>query len=155
MDRSSATRLGEAAAGLGVVAVAALFVWFALGQTGATGSGRYELVARFPNATGVTTGSDVRMSGLRVGTVTAQDLDPQTFQAVLRLSIDERIRLPVDSAAAITSEGLLGGSYIALVPGGDPDTLAPGEEIVETQGAQDLMGLIGSIINRSGDASAP
>ncbi len=145
--------LAEALAGLAVIAVAAWFLLFALGRTGASGTDSYQLTARFPNATGISVGSDVRVSGLKVGTVTGQKLDPASYQAVVTLSVDKGVSLPLDSSAAITSEGLLGGSFIALVPGGDPDKLAPGDEITDTQGATDLLGLIGSIINRS-DAPA-
>jgi phospholipid/cholesterol/gamma-HCH transport system substrate-binding protein len=92
---------------------------------------------------------------MKVGTVTSQTLDPASYQAVVTLSVDKAVSLPLDSSAAITSEGLLGGSFIALVPGGDPDKLAPGDEISDTQGATDLMGLIGSVINRSGSSETP
>ncbi len=145
--------VAEALAGLAVVAVAGVFLAFALGRTGASGSDSYHLTARFPNASGISVGSDVRVSGLKVGSVTAQKLDPQSYQAVVTLSVDTNVKLPLDSSAAITSEGLLGGSFIALVPGGDPEQLAPGDEITDTQGSTDLMGLIGSVINRSGGAS--
>jgi phospholipid/cholesterol/gamma-HCH transport system substrate-binding protein len=142
--------VAEALAGLAVIALAAWFLLFALGRTGTTGADSYELKARFPNASGISVGSDVRVSGLKVGSVTAQVLDPASFQAVVTLSVDSAVKLPLDSSAAITSEGLLGGSFIALVPGGDTEQLAPGDEITDTQGATDLMGLIGSVINRSG-----
>ena len=142
--------LVEALTGLAVIAVAAWFLAFALGRTGSTGTSSYELAARFPNAAGISVGSDVRVSGMKVGSVTAQRLDPATYQAVVTLSVDSAVKLPLDSSAAITSEGLLGGSFIALVPGGDPGMLAAGDEITDTQGATDLMGLIGSVINRSG-----
>jgi phospholipid/cholesterol/gamma-HCH transport system substrate-binding protein len=149
--------VAEALAGLAVVAVALWFLLFALARTGSSGADSYQLSARFPNASGINVGSDVRVSGLKVGTVTAQKLDPASFQAVVTLSVDSTLQLPADSSAAITSEGLLGGSFIALVPGGDPEMLRPGDEITDTQGATDLMGLIGSVINRSGstDSAAP
>ncbi len=147
--------LAEALAGLAVIAVAAWFLLFALGRTGASGTDSYQLTARFPNATGISVGSDVRVSGMKVGTVTGQTLEPASYQAVVTLSVDRGVSLPLDSSAAITSEGLLGGSFIALVPGGDPEKLAPGDEITDTQGATDLMGLIGSVINRSGTEDAP
>lgn len=147
--------LAEALAGLAVLAIAAWFLIFALGRTGSSGTDSYQLKARFPNATGIAVGSDVRVSGMKVGTVTAQMLDPASYQAVVTLSVDSGVRLPLDSSAAITSEGLLGGSFIALVPGGDPEQLAPGDEITDTQGSTDLMGLIGSVINRSGGSEAP
>ena len=147
--------VAEALAGLAVIAVAVWFLVFALGRTGSSGTDSYALTARFPNAAGISVGSDVRVSGLKVGTVTRQKLDPASYQAVVTLSVDKAIKLPLDSSAAITSEGLLGGSFIALVPGGETDFLAPGDEITDTQGSTDLMGLIGSVINRSGgDAPA-
>lgn len=147
----------EALVGLVVIAAAALFIQFAAGRTsGAVGDGRYTILARFPNITGVAEGTDVRVSGMKVGAVTGVKLDPKTYQAEVRLSVDDSVRLPADSSAAITSEGLLGGSFIALLPGGDPATLKPGDEITDTQGATDLMGLVGSYINRpsGGDAEA-
>jgi phospholipid/cholesterol/gamma-HCH transport system substrate-binding protein len=142
--------LAEALAGLVVLGIAAWFLMFALGRTGSNGDAVYPLKARFPNAAGINVGSDVRVSGMKVGTVTAQTLDPESYQAIVTLAVDSKVKLPLDSSAAITSEGLLGGSFIALVPGGDPEKLAPGDEITDTQGSTDLMGLIGSVINRSG-----
>lgn len=145
--------LGEAIAGLLVVVAAILFLLFALGRTGGAAGDSYALSARFPNATGIAVGSDVRVSGMKVGTVTGQRLDPASYQAVLTLAVDGAVKLPADTSAAITSEGLLGGSFIALIPGGESESLRPGDEISDTQGATDLMGLIGSVINRSGDAA--
>lgn len=142
----------EALIGLIVVVVAAAFLWFAWDRN--SGSDRYKLTARFPNVAGVSVGTEVKMSGMTVGAVTAQSLDPATFQAVLTLALDPSVRLPLDSSAAITSDGLLGGAHIALIPGGDPELLRAGDEISDTQGATDLMGLIGAFINRSGDAPA-
>jgi phospholipid/cholesterol/gamma-HCH transport system substrate-binding protein len=142
--------VAEALAGLLVLLVAGWFLAFAWGRTGGSTTDSYHLTARFPNATGINIGSDIRVSGMKVGTVVAQKLDPATYQAVLTLAVDSGVKLPADSSAAITSEGLLGGSYIALIPGGDTETLRPGDEITDTQGSTDLMGLIGSFINRSG-----
>jgi phospholipid/cholesterol/gamma-HCH transport system substrate-binding protein len=145
----------ESLIGLLVLIVAVWFVQFTYARTERGGGrGGYQLSARFPNSTGVTVGTDVRISGIKVGTVTAQKLDPASFQAVMQLSVADSIKLPTDSSAAITSEGLLGGNYISLIPGGDTTTLKPGAEIVDTQGAQDLMGLVGSFINKTGSAAA-
>ena len=145
----------EALAGLAVVALAAWFFLFASERTrGAVGSESYRLTARFPNVTGVAVGTDVRVSGLKVGSVTSAALDPETFEAVVTLTVDSAVSLPSDSVAAVTSEGVLGGSFIALIPGGERTTLKPGAEIVETQGATDLMGLIGAVMNQSGGSSA-
>ena len=146
--------LAEAITGLLVVLAAIAFAVFALGRTGGSGGDSYALTARFPNVTGVNVGTDVRLAGMKIGTVTGQRLDPQGYQAVLTLSVDNAIKLPADSSAAITSEGLLGGSFIKLEPGGDTETLRPGDEITDTQGATDLMGLVGQVINRSGGEPA-
>jgi phospholipid/cholesterol/gamma-HCH transport system substrate-binding protein len=148
----------EAVVGLIVLVVAAVFVVFFYERTSADiGSDRYQIGALFTNATGVAVGTDVRVSGIKVGAVTSHKLDPQTFQARLGLSIDRSIKLPIDSSAAVASEGILGGTYIALTPGGDPETFRDGDEITDTQGSVDLMELIGGFINQTdepGDAKA-
>lgn len=147
--------LFEAIVGALVIAVALVFVvHFYQRTSGNIGSERYRVDALFPNATGISVGTDVRVSGIKVGTVAAQSLDPDTFQARLGLSIDRRIKLPIDSSAAVTSEGILGGNYISLTPGGDPEYLAEGDEIIDTQGSVDLMALIGGFINKSGNDEA-
>ncbi len=146
----------EALIGLFVVLAAAAFVAFAWARTGAAGGqDGVNLVARFPNIGGVTLGTDVKVAGVKVGRVTGLELDPGSYQAVLRLSVDRGLKLPIDSSAAISSEGLLGGNFIALTPGGEPQMLKDGGEIIETSGAPDLMGLIGSVVNRSGGDPPP
>jgi phospholipid/cholesterol/gamma-HCH transport system substrate-binding protein len=146
----------EAITGLLVVVMAAGFVLFAWARTGAGGGqDGVTLLARFPNIGGVTLGTDVKVAGVKVGKVAGLELDPASYQAVLRLTVDRGLKLPIDSSAAVSSEGLLGGNFIALTPGGDPALLKDGEEIVETSGAPDLMGLIGSVVNRSGEAPPP
>jgi len=145
----------EALIGALVLLVGVWFVVFAYGRTERGGlDDAYTLTARFPNASGIAVGTDVRVSGLKVGSVVGQDLDPQTYQALVRLQVDREVKLPLDSSAAITSEGILGGNYIALTPGGDTEMLAEGDEITDTQGSVDLMSLIGSVINRTGDSSS-
>lgn len=139
--------LVEALIGAVVVLVAALFLVYAYTSTAVGGSGHgYPLVAHFPSATGVSVGTDVRISGIKVGSVTKQELDPQTFQAKVTFTVQNGVELPVDTIAKIASEGILGGNYIELAPGGEMDTLKPGEEIEQTQGSVDLMGLIGRAI---------
>lgn len=143
--------LVEALIGLLVVLIAVFFVLFAWQRTGGGGAAdALHVTALFPNATGVNVGTDVRVAGLRVGTVSGQRLDPQSYQAEVTLALDPKTKVPADSSAAITSEGLLGGTYIALMPGGDPAPLKDGDTIVDTQGAMDLMGLVGQFINKSG-----
>jgi phospholipid/cholesterol/gamma-HCH transport system substrate-binding protein len=145
----------EALIGAAVLLVAVWFVTFAYGRTGRGGmDDGYTITARFPNTSGVSVGTDVRVSGLKVGTVADESLDTATYQALLKLTIDKNVKLPLDTSAAITSEGILGGNYIALAPGGDTEMLREGDEITDTQGAVDMMSLIGSVINRTGEAKA-
>lgn len=145
----------EALIGAAVLLLAVWFVAFAYGRTERGGvDGGYTISARFPNSSGVSVGTDVRVSGLKVGTVADEGLDPQTYQALLKLTIDKSVKLPLDTSAAITSEGILGGNYIALTPGGETEMLRAGDEITDTQGAVDMMSLIGSVINRTGAAQS-
>ena len=128
----------------GVVLAAAAFFLVYAGQTTGFGeaSGDYDLQASFRSAEGVSVGTDVRLAGVKVGTVTSMDLNAQTFRADVQLAIEEGIDLPDDTAAVIASEGLLGGNFVELVPGGSPFNLEPGGEIVDTQGSVSLISLL-------------
>jgi phospholipid/cholesterol/gamma-HCH transport system substrate-binding protein len=146
----------EALVGLLVVLLAVWFVFFAWQRTGGELRQSIKVTALFPAANGVSVGTDVRIAGLKVGTVAAQRLDPQSYQAQVTLALNQDVKIPSDSSAAITSEGLLGGTYIALLPGGSQTPLKNGDAILETQGSVDMMGLVGSLINRSGgEGQAP
>ena len=133
----------EIAAGLLVVAAALGFVIFA-GKGAGMGSGgdTYDLRASFRSIEGVSLGSDVKLAGVKVGTLTQVTLNSQTYMADAVLSLQKSVALPSDSAVLISSEGLLGGNYIELQPGGMPDFLGPGDEIEDTQGAVSLVSLL-------------
>jgi phospholipid/cholesterol/gamma-HCH transport system substrate-binding protein len=109
----------EVLAGAAVLAAAIGFVIYAGQTTGffATDGG-YDLKASFRSVEGITLGSDVRLAGVKVGTITSLSLNPTTFFADAVVSVDSDLRLPDDSAILISSEGLLGGNFIELVPGG-------------------------------------
>ena len=147
---------GEALVGLLVVLLAVWFVSFAWDRTGGgTKSGAIRITAIFPNASGVTAGTDVRVAGLKVGSVTGLSLDPQSYQVKVAIALDPSIKLPADSSAQVTSEGLLGSTFVAFTPGGSPTLLKNGDTITDTQGSMDLMALIGQFINKpSGDKPA-
>ena len=141
---SSAERT-ELWVGAAVLAVALGFLfWSTSGGAGLTqGLGNsYELRASFPNVDGIESGTDVRVAGVKVGRVSSVRLNPETYLAEAHLRIPESIVLPTDSAALIQSNGLLGGAYIELQPGGAPDNLAPGDEIEDVQGAVSLISLM-------------
>jgi phospholipid/cholesterol/gamma-HCH transport system substrate-binding protein len=135
--------LMETAVGALVIAIALGFFIFMYSTTGVgKGSGGYHLTAKFKNVEGINVGSDVRMSGIKIGSVTSQTLDNKSYDAVLTFAIDPAIKLPDDSTAKITSEGLLGGKFIALEPGGSETLLSDGGTITYTQGALDLWALV-------------
>jgi phospholipid/cholesterol/gamma-HCH transport system substrate-binding protein len=141
--------VGEAIVGVAVVVLAVWFVVFAWGRTGGgRKAGAIEIAAIFPNASGVNVGTDVRVAGLKVGSVSALSLDPQTYQVKVAMALDPTVKLPADSSASVTSEGLLGSTFVAFTPGGSPTMLRSGDTITDTQGSMDLMALIGQFINR-------
>jgi phospholipid/cholesterol/gamma-HCH transport system substrate-binding protein len=136
----------ETVLGAVVLAVAALFLLFAYRSADLGSVQGYELEAHFSSTGGLQTGSDVRISGVKVGTVNAQTLDPKTFLAVVRMSIDSSVQLPKDTVAVIASESLLGGKFMALEPGGDPDTIPAGGRIEYTQSTPGIEQLLGQVI---------
>jgi phospholipid/cholesterol/gamma-HCH transport system substrate-binding protein len=134
----------ETGMGLAVIAVAASFLIYSL-SVGGVGKARgaYDVTARFGEAGSLAPGASVSVAGVKVGTVSQITLDPKTYMAVTRLSLDPTVKLPSDSTAKITSDSLLGGMHVAIAPGASPDDLKAGGEIENTQGAVDLFGLIG------------
>jgi phospholipid/cholesterol/gamma-HCH transport system substrate-binding protein len=150
-----AEKVSEILAGGAVLAAAAAFLVYAGQSTGFSGdSGSYPLTASFRSADGVSVGTDVRLAGVKVGTVTALALNPQTFYADATISVKNDVILPDDSAILISSEGLLGGNFVELIPGGSPDNLAPGEEIEDTQGSVSLITLLMKFVGGSGSDEA-
>lgn len=125
-------------------------IWFFLYAYNKTGgpvmSNGYTLYARFDNIDGVTTGTEVRISGVKVGSVSKIAMDNQTFLANVTISIDKELKLPVDTEVAVASNGLLGSKYIQIIPGLEERRLKPGEEIIKTRGGQNLESLIGQFI---------
>lgn len=137
----------ETLIGAVVIVIAVGFFVFAYTISGITmGQGGYRVSASFENIEGVTVGSDVRMSGIKIGTVYGQSLDPETYQAVVTLALDRSIRLPDDSSARITSEGLLGSRFITIEPGGSERMLEDGDMLIFTQSAVDIWSMIGRAI---------
>jgi len=137
-----------------VLAFATIFLVFAYRTADlGTGNGGLNLIAKFDQIDGLQIGSDVRMSGIKVGTVTSQILDPETYRAIVGISIRDNILLPEDTAAKVAAESLLGGSYLDLEPGGAEDMLENGDEITFTQSSVSLMDLIGQAIFSSSDKS--
>lgn len=143
MNRKS---IAEIIMGAVVLGVAAVFLYYAVSHSGRAVSQGYAVTARFDRIDGLGQGADVRLSGVKIGSVVEQRLDPDTYLAVVTMRVDPRVRLPVDTSAEITSESLLGGRYIALVPGGSDRMIADGGAITATQAAVSLEALLGRFI---------
>ena len=136
----------ETVMGAVVLVVAALFIVFAYNKAEVGKVEGYEIVAKFDRVDGILAGSDVRMSGIKVGTVTVSVLDPKTYFAKVSMNIRSDIKIPDDTSIAVSSDGLLGDKFLALSPGGSDEMLGAGGEITTTQGSIDLMSLVGQMI---------
>ncbi len=141
----------EVLTGAGVLAVAAVFLIY-LAQVGGvslSASGMDTYTASFRSAEGVGVGTDVRLAGVKVGSVLELNLDPQSFRASAVFSVQDDVLLPDDTAAVISSEGLLGGSFVELLPGGSITNLEPGSEIEDTQGSISVVRLLMKFVSGS------
>ncbi len=136
-----------------VVAVAVGFLYYAYANANAASLGGYDVAAKFQRVDGLNVGTDVRLSGIKIGSVSSLALDPKTYQATVHLNIRSDVKLPDDSSIMVTSTGLLGNSYLSVSPGGSDTMLPAGGQIRNTQGSVDLMSLIGRFA--TGGASAP
>lgn len=136
----------ETVLGAVVLVIAAMFMAFAYSASDLRAVTGYDITATFLKVGGLERGSDVRISGINVGTVTGQRLDPHTFEAKVTMSISSDVKLPTDTTAAIVSDGLLGGKYINLVPGQSTDRIAAGGTVGRTRDFQSLEDLVGEII---------
>jgi phospholipid/cholesterol/gamma-HCH transport system substrate-binding protein len=140
----------ETLIGAVVIAVAALFFFFAYSSTGSGPVSGYDVVAKFNRADGVNIGTDVKLSGIKVGTVAKMALDPKNYNAVVTIAVANSVKLPDDSSVRITSEGLLGSQYLSIEAGASMQMIKPGGEIENTQGSIDLMGLLGKAVFSAG-----
>lgn len=146
----------ETLIGAAVVVIAAGFFLFAYQSSGkgSTASG-LKLSAVFDNASGINIGTDVRIAGVKVGTVTGFTLDDTNFQAVVTMQVDPKLKLTDDATAKVTGEGLLGSNFITIEQGGSDTILADGGTIQNTQGAVDIWSLISqAMFSKSGGGDA-
>jgi phospholipid/cholesterol/gamma-HCH transport system substrate-binding protein len=136
----------EVAAGALILAVALGFLGYGMAQTGRRTVGGMTLHARFNAIDGLGVGSDVRIAGVKVGSITSEQLDPKTYQADVAFTVGNGIPVPKDSSAAVTSDGLLGGKYLSIEPGADDQMLADGGLITITQSSVSIEQLLGKFI---------
>ena len=136
----------ETVMGAIVLLAAAGFVMLAYEAADVKGNGGYEIAAEFGSTGGLSVGDDVRISGIKVGQITAQQLDPITYVATVSMAIEPTIKIPSDSSARITAASLLGGNYLELMPGAATDTLGAGGVIYDTRDPISLSDLLGKAV---------
>lgn len=134
-----------------VLLAAAGFVSLAYEAADIQGTNGYEIQAEFGATGGLSVGDDVRISGIKIGRITAQSLDPDTYSARIAMAINPDIMIPADSSARITAASLLGGNYLELMPGADEDMLAPGDVIYDTRDPVSLTDLLGKAVFAGAD----
>ena len=143
--------VAELAAGAAVLAAAAGFMAYAAANTGrGVGSGT-RLSAKFDNVGSIGSGADVRMAGVKVGSVVGTAIDPKSYQAVVSFTVQPDIKISDDSSAAISTGGLLGGAFMSLSPGGSDKMLGDGGTVTITQSATNLEDLLGKFIFNVGN----
>ena len=143
----------EIVMGAVVLLAAAGFIALAYEAADMKGADGYEISAEFGSTGGLVVGDDVRISGIKVGQITRQQLDPVTFVARISMAIDPAIKLPADSSARITAASLLGGNVLELLPGAALDNLKDGAVIYNTRDPISLTDLLGKAVFAPGGAS--
>lgn len=143
----------EAITGAIVLVVGAILLVFAYVKTKGTDSADFTISANFERIDGLSIGNDVRMSGIKIGKVVSQSIDPDTYMAKVTVAVDPTLKIPSDSSASIASEGLLGGKYVDISPGGAMENLQAGEAIEHTQSSVNLESLIGKMIFSKNEAA--
>ena len=139
--------VAESLIGLAVLVAAGVFLAVLVGDRGSNYVGdSYEISANFLSAEGITQGTDVRIAGISVGSVSGMAFNPETFEAEVTLRLDDEVLLPDDSLVAISTEGLLGGNFVEILPGGSPDNVGPGGRLFQTQSALSLIELLAGFV---------
>lgn len=142
----------EVFVGGAVLAAAIAFAVYAGQATGLSRSGdSYSLTASFRSLEGVSVGTDVRLAGVKIGTVTQMALNPESYRADTVFSVAKNIEIPDDSAVVVSSEGLLGGNFVEIMPGGSLFYFEAGDEIDDTQGAVSLVSLMLKFVSGGND----
>ena len=141
----------ETVMGAVVLLAAVAFLSIAYEAADLRGSGGYEIEAEFGATGGLSVGDDVRISGIKVGQIVRQELDPATYSARIVIALDPAIQVPADSSARITAASLLGGNYLELMPGAEDETLAAGAVIYDTRDPVSISDLLGKMVFSSGN----
>jgi phospholipid/cholesterol/gamma-HCH transport system substrate-binding protein len=147
--------VAETLIGAAVVAVAVAFLAFAYFRTGWGSLSGYEINARLAKVDGLAVGTDVRLAGIKIGTVTDLTLDPKTYLVTVHMNIRDDIKLPTDSSVLVTQAGFLGGQYLSVTPGGDDKMMVAGSYFDSAQGSIDMMNLVGRFAGGESTSNQP
>ena len=147
--------IAETLIGAAVVAVAVAFLIFAYNRTGSGSLSGYEINAKMPKVDGLSVGTDVRLAGIKIGTVSDLTLDPKTYLVTVHMNIRNDIKLPVDSSVLVTQAGFLGGQYLSITPGGDDKMMTAGAYFESAQGSIDVMNLVGRFATGANTSNQP
>jgi phospholipid/cholesterol/gamma-HCH transport system substrate-binding protein len=145
----------ETLIGAAVVAVAVAFLAFAYYRTGSGSLSGYELNAKLSKVDGLGVGTDVRLAGIKIGSVTDLTLDPKTYLATVHMNIRDDIKIPADSSVLVTSAGFLGSQYLSITPGGDDKMMVAGGYFENAQGSIDIMNLVGRFATGAPTSNQP
>lgn len=144
-------QIAETLVGAIVLAIAAVFLTYSLTTANRSAGGGYALSAQFGSVDGLASGADVRLSGVKIGSVSGIRLDPRTYNASVEFTVARGVEIPTDSSVRLRNEGLLGGVYLEVEPGGNEEVLQPGEEIEYGQGAIDVIRLLSEFVTGGGN----
>ena len=147
--------IAETLIGAGVVAIALVFAALVYYRTGSGTVSGYEINAKLSKADGLAVGTEVRLAGIKVGTVSDLTLDPKTYLVTVHMNIQHDIKLPVDSSILVTQAGFLGGQYLSITPGGDDQMMTAGTYFENAQGSIDVMGLVGRFATGGSTSNQP
>jgi len=139
----------ETIIGFAVLICSAMFLMFALQSSNIKAASKYSLKAKFDNIEGILIGSDVKISGIKVGSVINQYVDEETYNAVVELSVDKHVKLPRDSNVKVSTSGLIGSKFLEIQPGADEKFLTDNGEIRYTQSTINLEDLISRFVFNS------
>lgn len=142
----------EIIVGTFVLLCAGFFLFGSIKSSQSKNSNKYALIAKFDNIEGIAAGSDVKVAGVKIGSVEEQYLDSKTYRAALKIMINSDVKLPVDSSVKIASEGLLGSKFLSIEVGSDEELLKENQEIQFTQSSVNFEELLGKFIFSSTDS---
>jgi phospholipid/cholesterol/gamma-HCH transport system substrate-binding protein len=140
----------EIFAGLFVIAAAVLFFIYinSIYKSNSAKNDGYILIAKFQNAGGIIEGNDVILAGIRIGKVENMYLDINDYSAIVKIKINNDVKLPKDSQFSIFNKGILGDKFINVSPGAESEFLKNGNSVMYTQSAINVEDLVFKLVNK-------